>query len=129
MVIAIDEFGGLAGLVSIKRLMEEVMGRIGEEGSIPEKEFQKISENIFLVDGSISIEEAIEEFGIKIPDGEYETIAGFIIDRLGAIPSIGDILDTNTAKFEITVMDGLKIQQTKLSIKSKKMINRQENSY
>ena len=129
MAIAIDEFGGLAGLVSIKRLMEEVMGRIGEEGSSPEKEFQKISENIFLVDGSISIEEAIEEFGIKIPDGEYETIAGFIIDRLGAIPSIGDVLDTKTAKFEITVMDGLKIQQTKLSIKSKKLINRQENSY
>ena len=119
MAIAIDEFGGLAGLVSIKRLMEEVMGRIGEEGSIPEKEFQKISHNIFLINGSISIDKAAEEFGVLIPDGEYETIAGFIIDQLGEIPSIGDILETNSAKFEVTIMDGLKIEQAKLYVKPK----------
>ena len=115
MAIAVDEYGGLAGLVTLKRLSEEVVGPVGEEGAGPEEEYEHIDENTFLVDGGMSIEEVNEELEIGLPDGDYETIAGFVLDILGRIPREGELFDFRHMKFEITRMQGLKIDAIKLT--------------
>ena len=115
MAIAVDEYGGLAGLVTLKRLSEEVVGPVGEEGEGPEEEYETIDENTFQVEGGMSIEEVNEELGMKLPQGDFDTIAGFTLDVLGHIPSQGEQFEYGDLKLEITQMDGLKIETIKVT--------------
>ena len=115
MAIAADEYGGLAGLVTLKRLSEEVVGPVGEEGAGPEEEYEAIDQNTFQVDGGMSVDEVSEELGITLPEGDFETIAGFVLDVLGRIPSEKDLFDYGNLKFEITNMKGPKIETVKVT--------------
>lgn len=115
MAIAIDEFGGVAGLVTIKSLLEQVVGRVGEEGVIPKDEYETLGEDIFEVDGGMSIEEAIEELGIELPEGEFETVAGFVLVTLGHIPAQGEQFEYRDVKVEVTRMRGPRIETIKLT--------------
>ena len=115
MAIAVDEYGGLAGLVTLKRLSEEVVGPVGEEGMGPEEEYEPIDKNTFQVDGGMSIDEANEELEIRLPEGDFETIAGFALDVLGHIPSEGEQFEHGDLKLQITRMLGLKIETIKVT--------------
>ena len=115
MAIAVDEFGGVAGLVTLKRLSEVVVGPVGEEGEGPEEEYEAIDSNTFQVDGGMSIDEANEELAIDLPEGDFETIAGFALDVLGHIPAAGEQFEHANLTFEITAMDGLKIETIKVT--------------
>ncbi|MCH7745377.1 MAG: HlyC/CorC family transporter [Chloroflexi bacterium] len=114
MAMAVDEYGGLAGLVTLKRLSEEVVGPVGEEGVAPEEEFEEIDENTFQVDGSMSIDEANDEMEIDLPKGDFDTVAGFVLDLLGHIPTEGEQFEYNNLKLEIIRMDNLKIETIKV---------------
>ena len=79
IAIIIDEYGGLSGVMTLKKLLEEVVGDFGEEGTKPEEELIEIDTNTFNIDGGMSIQDLNEEFediDINIPDGDYETVAG-----------------------------------------------------
>ena len=115
MALVIDEFGGVAGLVTLKRLLEVVMGPVGEEGESPEEEYRAIDEYTFHVEGGMSIEEVNQEMEIELPDGEYETLAGFVLDILGHIPTEGEQFDFNDLKFEILEMQDLKIEEIRIT--------------
>ena len=115
IAITIDEYGGLAGLVTLKRLSEEVVGPVGEEGAAPEEEYETIDMNTFQVDGGMSIDEANEHLEIDLPEGDFETIAGFVLDFLGHIPSEGEQLEYGTSRFEVTKMDNLRIETIKVT--------------
>ncbi len=115
MAMIIDEFGGMAGLVTLKRLLEVVVGPVGEEGELLEEEYREIDENTFLVDGSMSIQEASDELEIALPEGEFETIAGFALDVLGHIPSEGESFEQGNLKLEIVRMEYLKIEQIRIT--------------
>ena len=115
MAIAVDEYGGLAGLVSLKQLSEEVVGPVGEEGAGPEDEYEAIGRDTFQVEGGMSVEEVNEELGIALPEGDFKTIAGFVLDVLGQIPVEGQQLDYGPLKLQITRMKGLKIEAIKVT--------------
>ena len=115
MAIAVDEFGGIAGLVTLKRLLEEVVGHVGEEGASLEEEYEVLSENVFQVDGGMSIDEVNEELGIELPKGSFETIAGFVLDFLGHIPVQQEQFDYDDLRVEVTQMRGPKIEMVKLT--------------
>lgn len=115
VAIAVDEFGSLAGLVSLKQLTEEVVGPVGEEGFGPEEEYEAIGRDTFQVDGGMSIEEANEELALDIPEGESETIAGFVLETLGQIPVEGQQFDYRDLKVEVTRMKHLKIETIKVT--------------
>lgn len=116
MAILVDEYGGLAGIVTLKRLSEEVVGAHGEEGEAPEDEYEHIGENTFQVEGSMSIDEANEELSINLPDGDFDTLAGFVLDRLGHIPSEGETLEYDDLKIEIIEMKAFKIETVKVTL-------------
>ncbi|PKB60561.1 MAG: hypothetical protein BZY65_00855 [SAR202 cluster bacterium Ae2-Chloro-G2] len=117
MAICLDEYGGLAGLVTTKRLTEAVVGPVGEEGESPEDEYESIYPNVFHIDGGMDIEEANEEMHLDLPIGDYETIAGFVLTQLGEIPSEGDEFTYENLYFRILEMDHLKIISIMISIR------------
>ena len=119
MAIAIDEFGGVAGLVTLKSLLEEIVGRVGEEGLSPEEEYEAIDEYSFQVDGGMSTDEAVEELGIELPEGDFETVAGFVLAVLQRIPTQGEQFEYGDFKMEVTRMRGLKIETIKLTKKKR----------
>ena len=115
MAIAVDEYGGLAGLVTLKRLSEEVVGPVGEEGEGPEEEYEAIDRNTFQVEGGMGIDEVNEELEIDLPEGDFETVAGFVLDVLGHIPTEGERFEYGDLTFEITRMNELKIETAKIT--------------
>lgn len=115
MAIIVDEYGGLAGLVTLKRLSEEVVGAHGEEDAAPEEEYESLGDNTFQVEAAMSIGEANEELELNLPTGDFDTLAGFVLDRLGRIPDEGETLEYGDLKIEIIEMRALKIETVKIT--------------
>ena len=121
MAVIVDEYGGTAGVVSLSRLVEEIVGQVGDELASVEKEYEAINEYTFQIDGSMRIEEANEEMELELPEGEdYETVAGFILNLLGHIPRRGEQLKYKGLKIVITKMRGLKIEEVLLTKEKQK---------
>jgi len=115
MAVVVDEFGGTAGIVSLSRLVEEIVGPVGDELAAIEKEYEVINEYTFQIDGSMRIEEVNEEMGLELPEGDYETVAGFVLNLLGHIPRTGEQLRYKGLKLVITKMRGMKIEEILLT--------------
>ena len=117
MAVVVDEYGGTAGIVSLSRLVEEVVGPVGDEFAEAEKEYETINEYTFQIDGGMRVEEANEEMGLELPEGDYETVAGFILDLLRHIPKTGERLRYKGMNLVITEMRGVKIEKVLLTKK------------
>jgi putative hemolysin len=115
MSIIIDEYGGTAGIVSLSRLMEEIVGPVGDEYSAAEREFEPINENTFQIDGGMRIDEINEELHLNLPPGDYETIAGFVLNLLGRFPKRGQQLRYANLKMVVTKMKGMKVEEVLIS--------------
>ena len=115
MAMIVDQHGGVAGLVTLKQLTEVIVGPIGEEGEPAQEEFATIGENIYEVDAGIAISEANEDLGLEIPEGDYQTLAGFVLERLGHIPREGEVLYYLDMRLEVTKMRRLRIEQVRVT--------------
>ena len=107
--LVVDEFGGIAGLITLSRLVEQIVGRTGEEGNKPERRFVMVNENMFVLDGGLEIGEANDELGLEIPEGDYETIAGFFLEQAQKLPVPGTRVRFGNLRMQIGDMDGSKI--------------------
>ena len=116
MAICLDEYGGIAGLITIKRLTEAIVGRVAEEGQSLEDEYESITHNTFQIEGGMDINEVNSQLNLNLPDGEYETIAGFVLSTLGEIPDTGDKFTFKDLTFEIINMDQLRIDSILITI-------------
>jgi putative hemolysin len=119
MAVVVDEYGGTAGIVSLTRLVEEIVGPVGDELAAVEKEYEVINAYTFQVDGGMRIEEANEELELELPEGDYETVAGFILYLLGRIPRPNEQLRYKDLKMVITEMRGMKIEKVLLTRESR----------
>lgn len=119
MGILVDEYGGFQGIVTIEDLIEEVMGDIYDEYDEDISDIKEISQNSYLVNGLLSVEEVNEALGTTIPeDDSYETIAGFILSHIGYIPDIKDDISVNVDNVTLKVekMDDKRIDQVLITI-------------
>jgi putative hemolysin len=107
--VVVDEFGGIAGMVTLGQLTEEIVGDIRDELTDKEKDFIVTGDSTFQLDGGFRIEDANEELGLNLPSGDYETVAGFILSQLGRIPKQGEHFKYQNLKFVITEIRGMKI--------------------
>jgi len=107
--IVVDEFGGIAGMVTLGQLTEEIVGDIHDELTDKEKDFIVTDDSTFQLDGGFRVEEANKELELDLPSGDYETVAGFILSQLGRIPKDGEQFKYQNLKFVITEMRGMKI--------------------
>ncbi len=115
MAILVDEFGGIAGLVTLKSLLEEVVGRVAEEGLPLESEYKKIGDNTYDLDGGMSIEEVNERISVFIPQGDFDTIAGFILHTLGHIPIEGEKFEYGDLTIQVRRMKDMKIESIRIT--------------
>ena len=107
--LVVDEFGGIAGLITLSRLVEQIVGRTGEEGNKPDRRFVMVNENTFVLDGGLEIGEANDELRLEIPEGDYETIAGFFLEQAQKLPDPGTRVRFGNLRMQIGEMNGSKI--------------------
>jgi len=115
MAVVVDEFGGTAGIVMLSRLVEEIVGEVGDELADVEKEYEAIDAYTFEVDGGMHIEEANEEMGLDLPEGDYETVSGFVLNLLRRIPEPNEQIRYKNLRLVVTEMRGVKIEKILLT--------------
>jgi len=102
--LVIDEHGGTSGIVTIEDLLEELVGEIRDEYDASELGIEQLSDNRYVVPGSLRIDEVADYVGLQLPEGDYETVAGFVIDRLGRIPKRRDSVRHNEWRLRVRSM-------------------------
>ena len=107
--LVVDEFGGIAGLITLTRVVEQIVGKTGEEGLKPDRRFVTVNENTFELDGGLEIGEANDELGLEIPEGDYETIAGFFLEQAQHLPTIGSRVRFGNLRMQVAEMEDSKI--------------------
>lgn len=90
MAIVIDEYGGTAGLVTIEDLLEEIFGEIRDEHDVEAEPIREISEGTLVADARVSTDDIEDRLGVELPEGEYDSLGGFILDQLGRVPVVGE---------------------------------------
>jgi len=105
IAVVVDEYGGTDGIVTLEDLIEELVGDIRDERDSPD--LPEATSNSF--DAGLTIEEFTERAGLPLPDGDYETVAGYVIARLGRIPEPGDGVVVEEHRVTVTEMDGLRV--------------------
>lgn len=105
IAIVVDEYGGTAGLITLEDLVESIVGNIQDEYDHEEDDVHRVSETEFTVDGSASIDEISDLTGVELPEGDYDTIAGLVTERLGYIPKDGEHPKIETEGLTITVLE------------------------
>ncbi len=114
LVLTVDEFGGIAGLATLKQLLEVIVGQVGEEGAAPDNAYTPVDEHTFWLDAGVGILEINEELKLGLPEGDYQTVAGFILDWMGRIPEEGDVLEYRNLRLTIKKMAGVRIDEVEL---------------
>jgi CBS domain containing-hemolysin-like protein len=90
IAIVIDEFGGTAGIITMEDILEELFGEIRDEFDVDEAICRKVSPNTYIISGKVEIDFINEKYDLKIEEGDYETVAGYVISKLGRIPAQGE---------------------------------------
>ncbi len=103
MAIVVDEYGGTAGLVTLEDLIEEIFGEIHDEYDVRDLPVTNLGEGLFVLDARMHKDEAEELLGVAMPEGEYETVGGFIFERLGRIPKKGESF--RHSDFQVTILE------------------------
>ncbi len=121
LAVVVDEYGGTAGIVSMEDILESIVGNIQDEYDEEEKEYEKLDEKTFVFDGSAEIELFEKIVGINVPEGDFDTIAGFVISLLGYVPE--DVKKDNSVavayeniNFTILKVEERRIEQIKVEI-------------
>ena len=113
MVFAVDEYGGTVGLVTVEDLVEEIVGEFADERDGPDLA-RLIAPHILECDARTEVDLLEEHYGLRIPEGDYETVAGYILDRTGTIPETGTELSLGDAIITVTDADARAIRKIRI---------------
>ncbi len=116
IAIVVDEFGGTAGIVTIEDIIEEMIGEIRDEHDPDEDVCKKIDDGTYIISGKVEIDHLNEEFDLNIPEGEYETIGGYITSRLGNIPAPHEKFEIDNFTIEIIRSSKQRVELVKLFV-------------
>lgn len=114
LAVVVDEFGGVAGIINQEDIVEVLVGQLGDELASQTKEFHTVDDKTYELDGGMRIEDANHELELGIPEGGYQTIAGFVLASLGHIPRQGEHFKYNSFRITILEMKGLKIEKVQI---------------
>ncbi|MCZ7552685.1 MAG: hemolysin family protein [Anaerolineales bacterium] len=117
MAIVLDEFGGTAGIATLQDLLEEIVGEVSDlyDQSLPG--FQSLPDGSILVDGLTQLEEVNQHLDLNLVEPHYDTIAGFVMGKLGRIPRQNDVVEGEDVRVRVVEMDGLRVSRVSLSLK------------
>ncbi len=109
LAIVVDEYGGTAGIVTLEDLVEELIGEIQDEYDVAEAAPRKLHGGQLEVDGLLNLDEFAEQTAVNLPEGPYETVAGYVLATLGQLPGVGDAVEVDGHRLTVTEMDGRRI--------------------
>jgi CBS domain containing-hemolysin-like protein len=115
IAIVLDEYGGTAGLVTLEDLLEEIVGEVSDPFDTPTPEIQEMPDGSALIDGLVLIEEVNENLELELEDPHYDTIAGYILGRLGRIAKSGDVVEDDGVRLKVVSLDGMRIARVSLN--------------
>lgn len=116
MAIVVDEYGGTAGLLTMEDILEELVGNIFDEYDEIEVEYEKIDDNTFLIEGSVSLYELKKILDVELPEGDYETLSGYLLEKLGRLPEEDEypIIEDNELTYKIEEYEDKRIKWVKV---------------
>lgn len=116
IAVVVDEYGGTAGIVTMEDILEEIVGEIYDEYDIEEIKFKQIDSNTFLLDGETPIYEVEKLLGVDLPEGDYDTISGYLLFELNRIPNNKEkniIIETDKVTYKVEKIEGNRITKVK----------------
>lgn len=128
MAIAVDEYGGTSGLVTLQDALREVVGDIGDEDDPEEPLYHKLAESEFRLDGSLPLPELEEITGRAVEDEEHTTVAGYVMGKADGSLSVGDVVECAGLRFVIEKMEGKRVSGLKMVIMPETAANGQDRS-
>jgi putative hemolysin len=114
LAVVVDEYGGTAGIVTLEDLIEELIGDIRDEYDTAEQLATPLRDGELELDGLCNLGEFREQTNVELPDGPYETVAGFVVSVLGRVPRIGDAVEHDRVRIAVTELDGRRIARLKV---------------
>jgi CBS domain containing-hemolysin-like protein len=114
MAMVVDEYGGFMGIVTLEDILREIVGDIGDEFEEEERLFEKQPDGSYLVDAAVGAEEFAKAFGFELPEGEYDTLGGFLSSLSGTIPEVGDRFTVNGWSFIVASKEGPRLERVRL---------------
>ncbi|MFZ6027037.1 MAG: hemolysin family protein [Chloroflexota bacterium] len=114
IAIVLDEYGGTAGLVTLEDLLEEIVGEVSDPFDRTLPHFERLPDGTIVIEGMTLIEEVNEELKLHLDDPHYDTIAGYILGKLGRIACEGDVVESDKLRLRVEAMDGLRIARVTL---------------
>lgn len=116
VAILVDEYGGTAGMVTIEDMLEEIVGELEDELDDDSRRYVTVGENTLIADGQMRVEEVNHAFQTDIPEADdYETLAGFVLQRLAHLPRKGEYTDHDNLRIEVEDVEGTRIKKLKLT--------------
>ncbi|MGQ0716635.1 MAG: hemolysin family protein [Pseudonocardiales bacterium] len=116
VAIVVDEYGGTAGIVTLEDLVEEIVGDVRDEHDRQEvSQIQPLGEQRWIISGLLRVDEVADAVGFVLPEGDYETVAGLVLERLGRIPDVGDEIEFDGWRLTVTRMDRRRIADLRLT--------------
>ncbi|TDD52512.1 hemolysin family protein [Saccharopolyspora elongata] len=116
LAVVVDEYGGTAGIVTLEDVVEEIIGDVRDEHDRREiAAVRRAGDGTWIISGRLRPDELAEATEFAVPDGDYETVAGFVLARLGRIPEVGDRLDPDGWELTVTRMDRHRIAELRLT--------------
>ncbi len=116
IAVVVDEYGGTAGLVTMEDILEEIVGEIYDEYDVEQEKYKKIDNNTYLFDGEIPIYEVEKILGVDLPEGDYDTLSGYLLFELNRIPEDDEkdiIVETSKVNYKIEKIEGNRIINVK----------------
>lgn len=127
MCIVLDEYGTVDGLITLEDIIEEIVGEIRDEfDEDEENSIIKLSDNEYLVEGQVNLDDINDEFGTDIDSENYESVGGIVIEHLDRMPEVGDIVEIDNCRLEVMRMDNMRIDKVKITIKEESEENGSE---
>lgn len=129
MAIVVDEYGGTSGLLTMEDILEELVGNIFDEYDDVEIEYNKIDENTYLIEGSIPLYELKRILAVEIPEGDYDTLSGYLIEKLGRIPDEDEkpVIEDEKLTYKIEELEDRRIKWVKVC-KNQEVIEEDEDN-
>jgi len=115
LAIVVDEYGGTAGIVTLEDLVEELIGDIQDEYDVEGRPSRRLRTGEIEVDGLMNLDDFAEQTGIEIPDGPYETVAGYLLAALGQLPQLGESAELDGTRLTVTELEGRRISRVKVT--------------
>jgi CBS domain containing-hemolysin-like protein len=115
MAIVVDEYGGFMGIVTLEDILREIVGDIGDEFEVEEKQVEKQADGSFLVDAALEVDQFTKAFGFPLPDGDFDTLGGFLSSLAGHLPDVGERFTFNGWAFTVHAKEGARIDRVRMS--------------